>query len=361
MQRFFGIAQATTGAIIPSCTVTVNLTGTATLATLFSDNAYTPLANPFTSEVDGAYQFFSRNGRYDVVLTKTGFTFDNDDTADVLLEDPASSISPAQITANQNDYSPTNALNAAIWLLTADADRSITGIAAGYPQQTIRLVNVGGTRILLVSESGSSSANNRIVTPGNFTVFISPNQVVSLIYDSVSLRWRPISSLDFGVPRLLNRNGGTVTASNTAGSTTFISENIPGNTLGTNGLVRLTALFRLQNTSGGAVTYDFALSYGGTNVGTTITAGSTDLANGSNFSAVVTCYIAALDSTAIQTGRFSLLVGPSSAVTANGSNVVGGNATVDSTAAQTLILTGVMDTASVGAVIQLSHYVLEVL
>ena len=35
--------------IIPSCTVTVYLTGTSTLATIYSNVSSTPLSNPFTA------------------------------------------------------------------------------------------------------------------------------------------------------------------------------------------------------------------------------------------------------------------------------------------------------------------------
>lgn len=55
----------------PSCTVTVFLAGTATPATIFSDNAGspTPLANPFTAQSNGSWQFFAAQGLYDVVLS----------------------------------------------------------------------------------------------------------------------------------------------------------------------------------------------------------------------------------------------------------------------------------------------------
>jgi hypothetical protein len=55
----------------PSCTVTVFVAGTATPATIFSDNAGspTPLANPFTAQSNGSWQFFAAQGLYDVVLS----------------------------------------------------------------------------------------------------------------------------------------------------------------------------------------------------------------------------------------------------------------------------------------------------
>lgn len=57
------------------CTVTVYLTGTLTLATIYSDNAGspTPLANPFTATVSGYWDFYAADGRYDVTLTGAAF------------------------------------------------------------------------------------------------------------------------------------------------------------------------------------------------------------------------------------------------------------------------------------------------
>ena len=58
----------------PGCTVTVYLTGTLTLATLYSDNSSTPLANPFTASSSTGYWFFyADDGRYDIVESGAGF------------------------------------------------------------------------------------------------------------------------------------------------------------------------------------------------------------------------------------------------------------------------------------------------
>lgn len=76
-----GVSAATSGlnstnklqGIIPSCTVTVYLTGTQTLATLYSDAAGDPLSNPFTAtalggSLPGQYIFWaSTSSCYDVV------------------------------------------------------------------------------------------------------------------------------------------------------------------------------------------------------------------------------------------------------------------------------------------------------
>lgn len=53
----------------PRCTVTVYLHNTTTLATIYSDEIGTPLANPFTATASGGFQFFSSVGQYDIKLS----------------------------------------------------------------------------------------------------------------------------------------------------------------------------------------------------------------------------------------------------------------------------------------------------
>jgi hypothetical protein len=68
-----GIASTTTvQASMPSCTVTVYLHGTLTLATIYSDSINTPLGNPFTANTDATYAFYAAiASHYDVVTTGT--------------------------------------------------------------------------------------------------------------------------------------------------------------------------------------------------------------------------------------------------------------------------------------------------
>jgi hypothetical protein len=54
----------------PSCTVTVYLTGTTTLATIYSDANSTALSNPFTANANGYWLFYTSNSAcYDVVTS----------------------------------------------------------------------------------------------------------------------------------------------------------------------------------------------------------------------------------------------------------------------------------------------------
>jgi len=52
----------------PQCTITVLIHGGG-LATIYSDNSNTPLANPFLAQTNGQWLWYAADGRYDVTMT----------------------------------------------------------------------------------------------------------------------------------------------------------------------------------------------------------------------------------------------------------------------------------------------------
>jgi hypothetical protein len=97
-------------------------------------------------------------------------------------------ISPAQITADQNDYNPTGLATTAVLRLTSDAARNITGLAGGADGRIIIVHNVGSNTIVLKDESASSVTANRFAL--NADLSLGADQSGLLRYDAVSSRWR---------------------------------------------------------------------------------------------------------------------------------------------------------------------------
>jgi hypothetical protein len=97
-------------------------------------------------------------------------------------------LTPAQITANQNNYNPTSLASASTLRLSSDASRTITGLAGGVAGRLIVLMNVGSFPILLSNEDALSTAGNRF-TLGSTTTLVS-GAVLTLLYDGTTLRWR---------------------------------------------------------------------------------------------------------------------------------------------------------------------------
>lgn len=99
--------------------------------------------------------------------------------------------SPAQITADQNNYNPGS--SSMFLRLSTDASRSITGLTftvGKFDGQTHHIVNVGSNPIVLVNESASSTAANRFHNSTGADITLSADQAADLFYDSTTARWR---------------------------------------------------------------------------------------------------------------------------------------------------------------------------
>jgi hypothetical protein len=104
-------------------------------------------------------------------------------------------LSPAQITANQNDYNP-NGLNhtsapygASILRLSTDASRDITSIVGGVTGRLLLIANVGSQNIVFKNDDGvTGTAANRFALNADITML--PGQSLMFWYDGTSSRWR---------------------------------------------------------------------------------------------------------------------------------------------------------------------------
>ena len=101
-----------------------------------------------------------------------------------------SEASPAQITANTNNYDA----GANSWLrVNTDASRNITGIVARKIERTLWVLNVGAQDLVLQNQNGSSTAANRIISPTGADITLGANDSARLWYDTTTSRWRIIS------------------------------------------------------------------------------------------------------------------------------------------------------------------------
>ena len=105
-------------------------------------------------------------------------------------------ITPAQITANQNDYAPTGIATATVLRLTSDAaGRQITGIAASQVEGRILVLrNVGAFNITLVHDATSTAAN-RFTLNNAANMQLVPGAAIALMYDGTVSRWSVLEPL----------------------------------------------------------------------------------------------------------------------------------------------------------------------
>lgn len=98
--------------------------------------------------------------------------------------------SPAQITADQNDY---NLGTGTFFRLVSNASRNITGLANGADGRMVYLVNVGANNIVLQNQNAGSTDANKIITGTGADVTLAADNAATLIYDAASQRWRVLS------------------------------------------------------------------------------------------------------------------------------------------------------------------------
>lgn len=96
----------------------------------------------------------------------------------------------AQIVANTDNYAIGTG---SFFRLTSDAQRNITGIAGGWSGRSLKLANRGSFNLVLVNNSGSSTATNRIKTQTGTDLVLSPDGMVELIYDATDGFWLQVS------------------------------------------------------------------------------------------------------------------------------------------------------------------------
>lgn len=101
-------------------------------------------------------------------------------------------VSPATITSNQNDYA---AINGARWgRIASSAAFQITGFSGGASGMRRLVTNVGSYNITIMHQSSSSSAENRVLCPGNASFVLNANDSCEMIYDGTSSRWRVLAA-----------------------------------------------------------------------------------------------------------------------------------------------------------------------
>lgn len=114
-------------------------------------------------------------------------------------------VAPAQITADQNDYTPAGLAAAGVLQIASDAARSISGLAGGAEGRVVSVINVGGQTITLLDDSAASAAANRFSLGS--ALALGARQAALLRYDGTAARWQaiagPAGAVSYAAPQSL--------------------------------------------------------------------------------------------------------------------------------------------------------------
>lgn len=196
MQKYQDVIQDQAGNALSGWSVTVNLTGTSTAASIFSDNAFTVKANPFVNNTDGTFAFLAANGEYDLTFVNANAAFTIPNRTIILFDDTINFITPTVLAANTNDYNPTNGAQTSLWRISASGAINLTGIAAPLANafmSPLFLINIGTFSITVTNQDVNSQAANRVITGTGASVVLAQDQSMTLAYDPTTTRWRKIT------------------------------------------------------------------------------------------------------------------------------------------------------------------------
>lgn len=102
-------------------------------------------------------------------------------------------ITPATITADQDNYNPPGLDTAGVLRLASDANnRTLTGLADGADGRILVLINIGATTIILSNQNTASAAANRFEFGAD--VEIAAAESKAIIYDATASRWRSLDN-----------------------------------------------------------------------------------------------------------------------------------------------------------------------
>jgi hypothetical protein len=103
-------------------------------------------------------------------------------------------ITPAQLTADTDNWDPDDILVATVVRISADAAWNLTGInSADLPAQGKhkKLINVGSFPITLKDQdTGSLSANRFLLLGGTGDITLQPGDAQDIYYDDTEGKWR---------------------------------------------------------------------------------------------------------------------------------------------------------------------------
>jgi hypothetical protein len=102
-------------------------------------------------------------------------------------------ITPPQLTAAVNDYTPTGWDGADVVRVSSDASRNVTGAGPNTTQKRKTIINVGSNDVVIKHQDAGSLAGNRFLNATGADITLGADDWVHLFYDGVTQRWRVAS------------------------------------------------------------------------------------------------------------------------------------------------------------------------
>jgi hypothetical protein len=148
--------------------------------------------SPKTANVGDVYTsaWYNTHTRDNLSYLKAAPTIDGDVTlASSLI---ISTLTPAGITADQNDYGPANFTVRTLILISTDAARNITGMVSNSITGLVKILrNVGANNAVLKQDNAGSIAANRYDLKGAVDLTLTPGMGAIFVWNPT--RWQLVA------------------------------------------------------------------------------------------------------------------------------------------------------------------------
>lgn len=104
----------------------------------------------------------------------------------------SATLTPAALTVNTNNYSPTGLSTAAVMRIASTGAVDLTGLIASSRSRTLLLANIGAFTITLTHADVSSSLVNQFRCPGAASFSLTTAKACWLWYDLTSAIWQVV-------------------------------------------------------------------------------------------------------------------------------------------------------------------------
>ncbi|MCO6445180.1 MAG: carboxypeptidase regulatory-like domain-containing protein, partial [Anaerolineae bacterium] len=140
MQQYINTVTSRGGAAIAQASVLVKTYPGGVTATIYSDDGVTETTNPLTTDANGRFSFYAADGRYQLVISKTG-VIEQLTLTDILLHDPAdgddfADAADVKFTQSGSGLSATNVQDAIVEV-DANLDAHIADTTAAHAASAI--------------------------------------------------------------------------------------------------------------------------------------------------------------------------------------------------------------------------------
>jgi hypothetical protein len=257
MQKYINDIIGTSGSTlspITGATCSVYLTGTSTLATLYSDNGVTPKANPISSSSTGRIEFYAADGRYDISVVKSGYTTVT--LSDILLEDLAdatpgvfTTVTASSLTAGRVAYAGTGGLLQTAAALTFDGTTLASTKFSGALNGTVGATTPSTGAFTTLSATGditlSGSVGRVVSNADSKRVLMAGGSSASTTSGAYAI----FEGYDFGGAGA----GGAISLVSAAGTTNPITMSVGGTTRGVFSSTGLAVTGTLTSTGNGLI------------------------------------------------------------------------------------------------------------